>query len=269
MAPFPVDPSGGDGQGCARLGAGGTPALPGSRHPMTSSLQGHHIAEALWRRLWLKEVHLFFLPVYLCLFVSICGSSSLTISRFSSNDPHGSGGGRARGQTGVSQRVRVGFLRSRPPDAPHRISLRLEARLLRLPLKGGVIALGARASRPHPVPYHPGARASARMLSLWPPLSFSAMLQAATLSGREQHRPGRRRAMAPFPVDPSGGDGRGCARLGAGGTPALPGSLHPMTSSHQGHQIAEAFWRRLWLKEVHLSFWSICVYWCPFVVHLH
>ena len=31
--------------------------------------------------------------------------------------------------------------------------------------------------------------------------------------------------MAPFPVDPSGGDGRGCARLGAGGTPALPGAI--------------------------------------------
>ena len=26
-----------------------------------------------------------------------------------------------------------------------------------------------------------------------------------------------------------------------------------MTSSHQGQKIAEAFWRRLWLKEVHLS----------------
>ena len=26
-----------------------------------------------------------------------------------------------------------------------------------------------------------------------------------------------------------------------------------MTSSHQGHQIAEASWRRLWLKQVHLS----------------
>ena len=26
-----------------------------------------------------------------------------------------------------------------------------------------------------------------------------------------------------------------------------------MTSSHQGHQIVEAFWRRLWLKQVHLS----------------
>ncbi len=59
--------------------------------------------------------------------------------------------------------------------------------------------------------------------------------------------------MAPFPVDPSGVDGRGCARLGAGGTPALPGSLHPMTSSLQGNRIAEAFWRRLLLKEVHLS----------------
>ena len=58
----------------------------------------------------------------------------------------------ARGQTGVSQRVHVGFLRSHPAPTPHRISLRLAARLLRLPLKGGVIALGARASRPHPVP---------------------------------------------------------------------------------------------------------------------
>ena len=59
--------------------------------------------------------------------------------------------------------------------------------------------------------------------------------------------------MAPFRVDPSGGDGRGCARLGAGGTPALPASRHPMTSSHQGHKMAEAFGYRLWLKEVHLS----------------
>ena len=33
----------------------------------------------------------------------------------------------------------------------------------------------------------------------------------------------------------------------------IPGSLHPMTSSHQGHKIADAFWCRLWLKEVHLS----------------
>ena len=48
--------------------------------------------------------------------------------------------------------VHVGFLRSHPAPTPHRISLRLAARLLRLPLKGGVIALGARASRPHPVP---------------------------------------------------------------------------------------------------------------------
>ena len=175
----------------------------------------------------------------------------------------------------------------------------------------------------------------ARILFLWPPLSFSAMLQAATLSagtaaasphfspggaimaqeffpqrvlasegrsgdtirasmcalrGKGQARarpaqsvprrlqsknrkmlktstfrhcaqrpgekcgPGRRRAMAPFPVDPSGGDGRGCARLGAGGTPALPGShhcaggtpalpgsCHPMTSSHQGHKLQKYF----------------------------
>ena len=61
--------------------------------------------------------------------------------------------GRGRGSraNGSFPRVHVGFLRSCPP-APHRISLRLAARLLRLPLKGGVIALGARASRPHPLP---------------------------------------------------------------------------------------------------------------------
>ena len=58
----------------------------------------------------------------------------------------------ARGQTGVSQRAHVGFLRSRPPDTPHRISLRLAARLLRLPPQGESDCLGARASRPHAVP---------------------------------------------------------------------------------------------------------------------
>ena len=59
--------------------------------------------------------------------------------------------------------------------------------------------------------------------------------------------------MRPFRVDASGGDGRGCARLGAGGTPALPGSLRPVTSLDQRDKIAEAFGRRLWLQEVHLS----------------
>ena len=59
--------------------------------------------------------------------------------------------------------------------------------------------------------------------------------------------------MRPFRVDPSGGDGRGSARLCAGGTPALPGSRHPITSSDQGHKIAEAFWCCLSLKEVLLS----------------
>ena len=92
------------------------------------------------------------------------------------------GGGRASGQSGVSQRVHVGFLRSRPAPTPHRISLRL--RLLRLPLKGGVIAW--ERGRP------------ARILSLWPPLSFSAMLQAAPLwAGTASARPKESRGAVP------------------------------------------------------------------------
>ena len=51
--------------------------------------------------------------------------------------------------------MHVGFLRSRPPDTPHRIS------------RDGI-------------PWERGR--PARIRSLWPPLSFRAMLQAATLS---------------------------------------------------------------------------------------
>ena len=100
---------------------------------------------------------------------------------------------------------------------------------------------------------HPRERGRpARMLSLRLPLSFPAMLQPTALpAGTASDRP--RRAMASFPVDPGGEDGRGCARLCAGGTPALPGGLHPMRSSHQRDKSAEALWCRLSLKEVNLS----------------
>ena len=67
--------------------------------------------------------------------------------------------------------------------------------------------------------------------------------------GENRIGPSQRRAMAPVPVDPCGTVGPGCAWLWAGGTPALPGSLHPIKSSHS----AEASWWRLSLKEVHLS----------------
>ena len=53
----------------------------------------------------------------------------------------------------------------------------------------------------------------------------------------ERHGLGRSRVLAPLPVDPGGGDGRGCAKTCAGGTPALPGGLHPMTSSQQRRSI--------------------------------
>ena len=70
---------------------------------------------------------------------------------------------------------------------------------------------------------------------------------------REPHGPGRSRGRAPLPVDCGGGDGRSCGRICAGGTPALPGGLTPMTGSHQRDKSAEAFWRQLSLKEVHRS----------------
>ena len=54
---------------------------------------------------------------------------------------------------------------------------------------------------------------------------------------RERHGLGRSRVLAPLPVDPGGGDGRGCARHCAGGTPALPGGHHRVTSSQQRKSI--------------------------------
>ena len=57
--------------------AGVPPALPGGLPPMTGSHQRDKRAEAFWRQLSLKEVH-----QSSCLFVSICGSSSKTISSF-------------------------------------------------------------------------------------------------------------------------------------------------------------------------------------------
>ena len=199
MAPFPVDASGGDGQGCARLGAGGTPALPGSPHPMTSSPQGHKMAEAFWCRLTLKEVHL-----SSCLFVSIRGSSSSTISRFSSNDPHSRAGARLRangsfpkGGCRLSEKsparhsprhrrdcitrergrpARILFLITRERGRPARI-LSLITRERGRPAR--ILSLITR-ERGRP----------ARILFLWPPLSFSAMLQAATLwAGTASARP--------------------------------------------------------------------------------
>ena len=93
---------------------------------------------------------------------------------------------------------------------------------------------------------HPRERGRpARMLSLRLPLSFPAMLQPTALPNR--------RGRAPLPVDSGGGDGRSCGRICAGGTPALPGGLPPMTWSHQRDKSAEAFCRQLSLKEVHQS----------------
>ena len=61
---------------------------------------------------------------------------------------------------------------------------------------------------------------------------------------------------AQFPCDAAAGrsGSRRWARLCqccAGGTPALPGGLPPMTPGYQGHHIADAFGRRWSLKQVH------------------
>ena len=116
------------------------------------------------------------------------------------------GGGRpARRQTGVSQRGQAGFQRSRPPDTPH---LTIET-----------TPPGARASRPHAVPLAVAELQCDAAGSH--PVGENSIGQAEGEAGRRSR------------LIPSGGDGPGCAKLGAGGTPALPGSLHPMTSSHQ------------------------------------
>ena len=93
---------------------------------MTGSHQRDKSAEAFWRQLSLKEVH---------------QSSGLKQNLFHSRmiRPVVGGGRPARRQTGVSQRGQAGFQRSRPPDTPH--------------LTIGTTPPGARASRPHPLPW--------------------------------------------------------------------------------------------------------------------
>ena len=128
------------------------------------------------------------------------------------------GGGRpARRQTGVSQRGQAGFQRSRPPDTPH--------------LTIGTTPPGARASRPHAVPsvaaQFPCDVAADR------PAGGNRMGPAKQSHGVV---PGGSRAPGGASSHDGRGDGRGCIRPCAGGTPALPGNLHPMTSSRQGDQ---------------------------------
>ena len=141
------------------------------------------------------------------------------------------GGGRpARRQTGVSQRGQAGFQRSRPPDTPH--------------LTIGTTPPGARASRPHAVP----------SVAAQFPCDVAADRPAGgNRTGPAEAEAGRRCRL--IPVEEMAEAAR---RICAGGTPALPGGLPPMTGSHQRDKSAEAFWRPLSLKEVHQS-------WCLFV----
>ena len=71
-----------------------------------------------------------------------------------------------------------------------------------------------------------------------PPACTPVACRSASLRWRtrprcrqEPHGPDRSRALASLPVEPGRADGPRCARNCAGGTPALPGGLHPVTSS--------------------------------------
>ena len=162
MALLPVDPRGGVGRRCAGLCAGGTPALPGGLHPMSSSHQGDKVAEALWWRLLLCEVN-----SVSCAFV-----------------------------------------------------VRLHCRGCARLCAGGTPALPGGL---HPMgSSHQGdkvAEAFGWRLLLCEVNSVSCAFVVRLHC-------------------------RGCASHGAGGTPALPGGLHPMGSSHQGDKVAGIYWRR-------------------------
>ena len=199
-----------------------------------------------------------------------------------------------------------------PRLAPHRISHRHPARLLRLPLKGGVVAFywkpcaglkhsplegesvrqglrpqsnrwGGRNRRGRQKGESArsrtgGGRANGslpkgvrRLSEKWPagwshhrtirkaPPGSAGVPPACTAVAhrsvsprcgtpppcrRERHGLGRGRVPAPLPVEPGGGDKRGCARSCAGGTPALPGGLHPLTRWEQRRSIGLCVWSR-------------------------
>ncbi len=164
------------------------------------------------------------------------------------------GRGPACGQTGVSQGVRVGFLRSHPPDTPHRISLRLAARLLRLPLKGGVIALGARASRPHAVPLA-AAELQCDAAGSHPACGNSI--------GRAEGEPWRRSRLIQVGRWP-----RLCqAWCGRDARAPRQPSFHDIITPRAPN--CRSILVPLVVEGGLSVFWSIGVYWCPFVVHLH
>ncbi len=80
------------------------------------------------------------------------------------------------------------------------------------PHQGGEIHPGARASRPHPFSFIEAAERQREFAGIHP--------VGGNGIGQSEGDPGCCRLIQ------VGGDGRGCARLGAGGTPALPGGHH-------------------------------------------
>ena len=115
------------------------------------------------------------------------------------------GGGWTRGQTGVSQRAHVGFLRSRPPahPPPHQ------------PSPGG----SASATPPQGGSDCPGSAGV-------PPAYLSRRCSSVS---RRVNRPTARPKPEPWRRSRLT---LACARLGAGGTPALPGTSNSSRHRH-------------------------------------
>ncbi len=121
--------------------------------------------------------------------------------------------------------------------------MRLETSLLirfGVCLREGSCPPGARASRPHRSGRSPAGPLCLRFTQRAPILRIRLGEEhPATASPAHSRRQWRWLASC-------------LQKKGAGGTPALPGGLPPMTESHQGGKIAGVFRNRLSLKAVHL-----------------
>ena len=150
-------------------------------------------------------------PPVLIILCILCIDVQLIVLLDGSAQSRGAGA-RLAGKREFPKGDRPGFQRSRPPDTPH-------------------LTIGR----------HPRERGRPPACCPFGCRSVSLRCCSRPPCRREPHGPGRSRGRAPLPVDSGGGDGRSCGRICAGGTPALPGGLPPMTGSHQRDKVQKHF----------------------------